>query len=189
MKIYLSWTDFKTNVINKSAVRFVDRDLFYLISYNEFESSIPKTDPAGTDQTDFETNYKTLANKTITDEMSPFASKKLGVKSLFNRTHGQTFSLASGSNTLNYTIPYAVCKMNGLEVINAELGDYADFLIVHPTYGTLGQFAFSNYLAPGFYSRISNYDSELVQNLIVRMIYNSISAKTLYVNYLLHEVI
>jgi hypothetical protein len=67
MQVSLSWTDFKAQVVYKEKVRFNDRDTFYLISYTDdggiFETSIPKD--SGADQTDFETNYKSLANKKV----------------------------------------------------------------------------------------------------------------------------
>jgi hypothetical protein len=187
MGVFLDWTTFKTNVVNKNALRFSEKEEFYTLHYGEFDSSVMKD--AGADQTDFETNYKSLANKTITLENSAFTSKKLGTKSLFNRSHGAAFALTTGTNTLEFTIPYTTCKITGAELINAEIGDYFDFFVVHPTYGVLGQFAFSNYVAKDFYSRVSSYDADLVSGLILRCVYASISAKTIYINYLLHEVV
>ena len=65
MKIFLAWSDFKTRVASKSKLRFVDRDSFYYIYYQDeggfFETSILKD--SGSDQTDFEANYQSSANK------------------------------------------------------------------------------------------------------------------------------
>jgi len=189
MNTYLDWADFKLNITNKAALRFTERDEFYTLNYGDFSSSVLKSDPAGSDQTDFETNFKALCNKTISFETSPFASKNIGTKSLFTRTHGVEHSLSTGANVLDFEITYALCKVNGVEVIGGELSDYADFKIVHPTYGVVGQFAYNNYIAKDFYARTSNYDSELVAGLIMRIDYTSASAKSIYVNYLLHEVV
>lgn len=63
MNVFLDWLDFKVNIINKAALRFVDRDLFYNISYDDLVCTIQKTDPAGSDQLEFETDYKDFANK------------------------------------------------------------------------------------------------------------------------------
>jgi hypothetical protein len=63
MKIFLEWTTFKLQIINKGKLRFVDRDVMYLCYYNDLETSILKD--SGSDQTDFETNYKSLANKSV----------------------------------------------------------------------------------------------------------------------------
>lgn len=185
--VYQEWTTFKTNVTNKSALRFLESELFYTIKYNDFDSSIMKD--SGADQTDFETNYKSLANKTTTPEAPAFDSKKIGTKSLFTRTMGVAYILAVGANTLDYTIPYTACKINGLEIVNAETGDFVDLKVAHPTYGVLSQFAFNAYLSKDYYERISNYDADLFAGLILRIVYNSVTAKTVYVNYLLHEVV
>jgi hypothetical protein len=189
MRIYLDWSLFKANITNKYALRYIDRENFYSIYYSDFDSSIVKENPANSDQTDFETNYKPFANSSITEEVSPFGSKKIGTKSLLSRATGAAHPIASGSNDLDFNVTYAVCKIDGLEIIGGELGDYANFKIVHPTYGTLGQFAFSNYIAPAFYSRYSKYDADLVSGLIIRIEYESVSAKTIYINYILHEVV
>jgi len=187
MNINLDWADFKLIVSNKAALRYVDRDTFYRLKFADFECAVMKD--AGADQTDFETNYKPLANAPVLNDIAAFASKKYGAKSLFTRTTGKAHAVAVGANTLDYTITYAACKINGLEIINAEIGDYVDLQVVHPTYGVLSQFGYSTYLAKDFYCRTSNYDADLVSGLILRIIYNSISAKTIYTNYLLHEVV
>jgi hypothetical protein len=63
--IYLDWNSFKPIVKTKGRVRYIERENYYLISYNDgigkFETSILKNDNA--DQEEFEANYKNLANK------------------------------------------------------------------------------------------------------------------------------
>lgn len=65
MNVFLTWTQLKAQVKNKAKLRFVERDSFYNLEYPDdvgiFEASILKD--AGADQTDFETNYKSYANK------------------------------------------------------------------------------------------------------------------------------
>lgn len=67
MKTFLSWSNFKIEVRDKPRLRFEERDGYYILEYRDttnndcFESSIEKD--SGSDQTDFETNYKSLANK------------------------------------------------------------------------------------------------------------------------------
>jgi hypothetical protein len=67
MKAFLEWTAFKAEVKCKGRLRYVDRENFYLLEYmdhsgnDSLESSVLKDD--GADQTDFETNFKALANK------------------------------------------------------------------------------------------------------------------------------
>ena len=67
MVIPLSWTEFKVQVANKNRVRYFDRESYYYITYTDeigtFETSVLKDD--GSEQTDFESNYKNTANKSI----------------------------------------------------------------------------------------------------------------------------
>lgn len=63
MQVDLSWTDFKAQVISKGKLRYADRGSFYIIEYGDLRCSINKD--SGADQTDFETNYKSLGNKTV----------------------------------------------------------------------------------------------------------------------------
>jgi len=187
--VYLAWSTFKLNVVQKGGLRVVTKDEFYSLVYGEFESSIMRDGSQSADCTDFETNYLSSANKTVTPQISPFDAKTDGVKKLYSRSTGKPFAVAIGANTCEFTIAYAVCKITGIELINAEVGDYCDFYVVHPTYGVLGQFAYTNYIAKDFYDRSSKYDADLLSGLILRMVYTSVSAKTIYINYLLHEVI
>jgi len=184
--VYQEWSAFKTNIMNKAALRFLESELFYTLKYGDFDTSIMKD--SGSEQTDFETNYKSFANKTTTEQISPFDAKTDGVNKLFARSTGQTFALSAGANTCDFSITYTKCKITGIELIGGEHGDYVDFYVAHPTYGVLGQFAYTNYIAKDFYVRESKYDADLVAGLILRCIYHSITAKPIYVNYLLHEV-
>jgi len=66
----LSWTDFKALVDAKDLhIQYREiSSIYWIISFDgpfELGTSIAKTDPANTDQTDFETNYKDDANKFI----------------------------------------------------------------------------------------------------------------------------
>lgn len=187
--VYLDWTTFKTNVVIKGGLRAITKDEFYTLFYGEFESSIMRDGSDATNCTDLETNYLPYCNKTVTPQISPFDAKTDGVKKLYSRSTGKPFAVAAGANTCDFTITYAVCKITGIELINAEIGDYCDFYVVHPIAGVLGQFAYTNYMAKDFYERSSKYDADLLSGLILRMVYNSITAKNIYVNYLLHEVV
>jgi len=126
MKIYLNWTDFKTNVTNKNALRYVDRTDFYSLSYGEFESSIIKD--SGADQTDFETNYKTSANKSAPaligiQEQVPFA------KPDFRTKRSKTSSIITVAVNTTEDIDYLLTEeryVSGGAIIynSAEMGDY-----------------------------------------------------------------
>jgi len=68
MRIDLSWSDFKTKVANKGlSMQYRVKDSDYEIWANEngddYVCYIAIVDPASTDQTDFENNYKNSINK------------------------------------------------------------------------------------------------------------------------------
>lgn len=63
MKAYLEWSAFKVEITNKAKLRFNERETFYQLFYGDFECSVLKD--SGSDQTDFETNYKSNANKSL----------------------------------------------------------------------------------------------------------------------------
>jgi hypothetical protein len=125
-------------------------------------------------------------------------------KSLYKRIHGTKFTVNTNStNTCDFVIPYPHVKVEGIEVLNADLGDTCSFKVLDTanndysgldpaTYGpnvTLNQFAFDVYPRAGFYTHNSQYDADLYINTIIRVEYeNTTSNKDIYVNYVLNEV-
>lgn len=70
MRIKLNWTNFKAQLTTGGLpYRYFSIDSTYFIyavdGQFEYETSIPQTDPASTDQTDFETNFKNTAYTTF----------------------------------------------------------------------------------------------------------------------------
>ena len=138
------------------------------------------------------------ASKELTIVETPtFAAKKTADgKSLFNRTEGKPFSLNAGSNTVEYVIPWPTCKFTGIEIIGAEKGDHSNLKILDTATGTysgtnnyqFNQFGYTVYVAPDFYSRESKYDADLYAGMRVVFEYESESTKTIYANFLVHEV-
>jgi hypothetical protein len=126
----------------------------------------------------------------------PFAAKTVGTLKLYTRTHGQTFSLAQGSNNCDFTIPYNQSKFNGVEIIGGEVGDKVTLQVLDTATGTistvpnylLNTFGTTVNVPAGFYSRESKYDADMILGLQIRLVYNSISAKTIGVNYMIHEL-
>ena len=201
MLIKLAWSDFKSAVTaNNLSVQYVSADDSYTVytanGSFELHCLILKTSPANADQTDFETNFMPSANKPLFMQASAFAAKTVGAKKLFARNTGMQFALSSGANTCNHTISYPWVKLIGAEIINGEALDYIDFEIYDTAAGTysgipnykLNQFGFSVNISPNFYSRECPYDADLYQGMILRMTYNSVSAKTIGINLVMNEV-
>lgn len=130
-----------------------------------------------------------------------FAAKTLVIsgvtKNLFKRFTGISQALSAGSNTFTWTqATFPWVKFLGLEVIGAELGDTCDLYVLDTATGTysghanytLNQFAFAANIRPAFYKHVSEYDADLFQNLQFKFVYNSVSGKTIYINFDMNEV-
>lgn len=127
---------------------------------------------------------------------SAFASKLYGDKALFKRLTGIKQNVVTGNNTFTYTIPYPWVKIIGLEVVNSESLDTVDFEVLDSVNGNysgtpnlkLNQFGFSLNLKKDFYEHLTNYDADLYQGMQLKFTYNSISDKTIGINFNLNEV-
>lgn len=198
--IFLEWTTFKTQVTNKALLRWEDRDTFYKISFGDFETSVLKSETPGADQTDFETNYKTLGNKTAlsTIETSPFAAKKLNGKPLFKRVIGiKNAVTASSITSFEYTITHAWAKMKKIEIIGGELGDEVTFKVLDTPAGTysgvpnyqLNQFGWTVNISKDYYAQDSEFDADMYAGIRLKFEYYSVSDKTARANIVLNEVV
>lgn len=135
-----------------------------------------------------------------------FASKTTADgKSLYKRVHGATFNVPNGVTTIcQFTIPYAHCKIEAMEIINATTGDSMNFKVLDTatntysgldvgTYGAnflLNQFGFNVYPVEGGYTHQSQYDADLYSGMVVEIEYsnNDANTKDVYINYVLNEV-
>lgn len=211
MKIDVDWTTFKA-FVNARVLNIQYLDLFsnYYISANDgpftLDTLIPQDGSMTTDQTDFETNYKTKhsTNASPVQTLTPttFTSKIVnshGVQyNLFPRNTGFTSNVNNGTNTITYTATYPWVKFIGIEIINATAGDYASMLVLDSTTGTytgvnnapLAQFGYTLNIAPNFYSRQAPFDADLFVNMQLRVSYVSASllAKTIGLNLIMNEV-
>lgn len=126
--------------------------------------------------------------------INPFGAKIIteangDVFKLFKRVHGMQIPLSQGENVINFAIPYIRAKITGIECINGESLDIVNFYIVHPVSGVLNQFGFNVNVSKDYYEHKSEYDADLVQYLVVRAVYNSISIKTVGINIILNELV
>lgn len=130
-------------------------------------------------------------------ETLPFASKTLkDGKKLYKRVHGVSTPIDNETKNIDFTVPYEACKITGVELINTDIGDSVNLKVLDTTTGTyttianymLNQFGFNVYLAPGSHKEISQYDADLYLNMQLRIEYTTEATKTVYVNFILHEV-
>lgn len=131
-----------------------------------------------------------------------FAAKNLpDGRRLFMRVRGVSAVVSGTPDNIDFIVPYAACKINAVEIINCEIGDKVDFEVYDNPSGTisgvpdakLNQFGFSVNMTDKFYSHKSNYDADLIKDMKVRLVYDAINSdmlpKTIYINFILHEVV
>lgn len=152
-------------------------------------------------------NYKSIGSsavnyllgtsqEVIVSQQPVFSAKTIGSKKLFSRTTGKIFALSVGLNTLDYTITFNEVKFNGLELDKCKFGEKITLKILDTNSGlksgvpnyTLNTFGFDVNLPDGFYRRISDYDADLVKDLIIRIEYTATEARNIGINYMLHEL-
>lgn len=195
-----NWSDIKSFINTRivSPQWIVLNDSYYINVYDgpfSLNCVIPITDPASDEQTDFETNYKSKGNVKL-NAVEPFAAKAIGIKKLYKRITGISQNLSEGSNNILFTIPFPWMKITGLEVINCESLDTVSMYVLDTATGTyttvpnfvLNQFCFNVQLPKDYYVYKSEFDADLYQNMQIKIVYTSISEKTVGVNFILNEV-
>lgn len=138
-----------------------------------------------------------VANVAITST-PPLANNNAGNgKFFYQRAVGIRQTLSAGSNTFTWTqSTFPMSQVYAIEVIGAENGDYTDFIVLDTSTGTLSgvpnyplnQFGFTTNLAPGFYSREAKFPATIIEGLQFKFVYNSVSAKTVGINIIFHEI-
>ena len=150
-----------------------------IISFNLFAVNIPDRDSTGVE-------VKTS---------STFASKE----NHFFRGHGSVFTAAANTTTnMEYALMHAKAKFNGAEIIGTNVGDKVNFKILDTATGTystipnhlLNQFGFNWNMKNDSHKEILPYVSNLYMGMRILIEYtNAGAAKTIGVNYYLHEEI
>lgn len=197
----VTWAEFKNFVTQRNlSIQFVEmRGNYFMKAFDGFFNleCILSVGTGDSDTTDFETNFKAKGNKTQPQQVHAFSAKTLpNGKKLYKREHGIQSTLTTGVNTVTFTVPYAWVKIIGLELIGGETLDTVDFFVLDSTSGTysgvpnytLNQFGFNVNVAPGEYKENNNYDADLYSGMQIKIVYNSISNKTVGINYKLNEV-
>lgn len=195
--ITLNWTDFKSLVDSTSSsiyhVELTNNYRIYThIAGLNFQCILDKTDAAS-----FESTYKVNSNKAApVSTISPFANKVLGKKKLFKRVHGIKQSCVVGENIFLFSIPYNNCKITGIELIWGSEGDTCELEVYDTPTGTisgipnykLNQFGYTVNVSANHYEHKSEYDADLIKDMVLEVHYNSTVAKVIGVNFILNEV-
>lgn len=131
--------------------------------------------------------------------MDAFARKTFRGQKLFRRKHGFNGLIpANSTGSVLLVVPYAACKINQVEFVNAKEGDTVDLKVLDTATGTLStipnfmlnQFGFSTELPDGFYTDKSEYDADLIGGMQIEILYtnNSDTPHTIRGNITYHEV-
>jgi len=139
MIVSLSWADFKARVSNAKKVRYIDRDSFYVITYQDvggaFETSILKD--SGADQVEFEASYKPSANSLVETPVTLLKTAET-VKGHY-WTYPINIDLPANSTdpvALDVSFPFPVEMLSGKVVANNLLS--GDKLSVKVMVGQVG---------------------------------------------------
>lgn len=156
---------------------------------------------AKTDASDFETNYKPLGPANIRstiniDVLPAIASKTLGAKKLYKRVVGVQSAVTTGSTDIVWTCPFAWVKFMGIEFTNCESLDKVSLYVLDkaatPLFGvpnaTLNQFGFDANMCKDFYKHQSEFDADIYGGLQIKIVYTSVSDKTVGINFIMNEV-
>lgn len=199
----LNWSEFKQFINSRSLethyVEFESRyEVYAFDGVLHFYCDLQKDSAL-----DFETNYKPASNKKIGSYYTrePFAAKVLkNGKKLYRRKHGYLLdTIANSSTTLTIPVPYNECKINKIEIIDANSLDQIDLQVLDTPTGTLStipnymlnQFGFDVVVSDFLYSDKSDYDADLVKDMQLKITYknNTTSNKKVGFNVIFHEVI
>lgn len=208
-----NWTNFKTICKNNFLTMLMEeKDSYYLLLAENgpivYRCDLQKD--SSSDQTDFETNFKSNCNKKVLRN-DAFAEKTLSNgKKLFRRAWGiKSTLLSSADTTIEFTIPYAWCKITTMEIVglskmmSVDLTVHAD---VNGSFKTsidgsviptgvpkykLNQFGFNVNASKDFYKDHSEYDADLFQGMIIRVVIKDgdSTTPTIGINLTLHEVV
>lgn len=206
----VSWTDFKAFVQSRllSIQWVVAGDNYFLKAFDSYfsmECLIPKDPSLSSDTVDFETNFKAAGNIKPSQFVSVQAQPSFGAKTilvngvtkkLFSRNTGKQYAVTTGNNDLFYTVNFPWLKITGVECIGAETLDTAELRVYDTATGTysgvpnymLNQFGFTLNMAKDYYSRTAPFDADIYSGMVIKITYNSVSNKTIGVNYLMDEV-
>lgn len=121
------------------------------------------------------------------NQQLPYSAKQIGERKLYKRVHGQQAACTTGTNVIEFTVPYDHAKITAIEIINGSNLDKCD-LEIYFGENKLNQFGFEVNVGKDFYAHKSSFDADLFKDMKIRVTYTSINDKTVGINYILDEV-
>jgi hypothetical protein len=212
IKIHLNYTDWKSNVTTKKLehYNYIMSDRRYLLAVDGQLVFMHQLDQD--DEQDYVDNFESSSNKKMGNfyQREPFATKFLKTgEMLFRRKHGKKVTIpANDKKVVTFEVPYTKCKINKLEVIDANKRDRVDLKVRDSVMGIaqlgmgvppaaveanklLNQFGFDVVVCDLLYSDKSDYDADLYQGMIVEITYynDTPDDKEVGFNIIFHELV
>jgi len=147
----------------------VDAGSHYRIIYKGHYAEAPKEGDDLFIENDLPKMNKPVKNQAFSDK-----TLKNG-KSLFKRIHGVSYLCQSGLNTIEFINPYAIAKMEAIQILNAPPECTANLKVLDSEEGLitgipnyqLNQFAFNVNVRELFHEQRSQYEADVFLSLKV----------------------
>lgn len=201
----ISWSEFKKFVVDKGlSIQHVEvKGNYWMKAFDgafSMECLIPISDD-NVDTLDFVANFKSFGNKKVNQPIEvssvpAFASKTIGDKRLFKRVVGMSVDVTVGVTDILWTCSFPWVKFMAIEIANCSAMDSISLYVLDTVTGTystvpnciLNQFGFGAVLSEGSYKHSSEFDADLYSGLQIKIVYTSVSIKTVGVNFVMNEV-
>jgi len=169
-------------------------DYLFVVTYDPLSSEQEQT------IMDYVYALSSKARDVSVSSIPPFGAKSQVIggvlKKFYARNTGLQYDLTTGSNDINFTIPFPWVKIIGIECIGGEILDTAELRVYDNALGTysgvpdalLNQFGYTLNMAKDYYARSSPFDADLYQGMILKITYVSISDKRVGMNIIMNEV-
>lgn len=195
--IDVAWNELKTIAVAKDLpLQYVDVGPRYIVYIADGPISLITTISKihnADDVAEFEASFKGKSNRPIAQVNYPFTSKVMNGYKLYRRVHGQVASLVANGDTLvEFEVPYALCKIDEVQLVWFPEGVTCDFTVACPPIpDPLSQHAFTVPVAENFHTEKSSYDATLVTGIVLQMTLHNTTeiVKTVGVTWVLHEMI
>ena len=209
MEIQVEWEDLKSFVSDrKLSWQYVEFSHAYVVIAIDgpitLSTHIKKESPINSDQSDFETNFKSLStsNSSYTDA----SGRPIQANTPFGTAENHSFkgrgisgnAVKNTTTNIDWTVPVGeTYELNGVEIYNGVLGDKIQMKVMDDALGTysgfpnaqLDEFGIDWNMHPDMFNDMP-YSATVMPGMIVRFVYENNDVnndRTIYINMHLHK--
>jgi len=197
-----AWTSFKEIATKKNlSIQYeevTDRhyNIFTVDGIITYQCRIAIEDPAGSDQVDFQDNYKEEANNSVGVKTHPFTTSD------FDAVFNAVAATCTKNDTTNvdFKVTTDHTYLNGCRAFseNSTKGDWVEMKIVDVDNilgggagAVVNQWVYKWYMCPGDVCNLQTvYAGQIPQNCYIRVVYHSIGTENdvnVWINWYLHQ--